>query len=362
MELTFELAPRPGTSLSQRKLELNETRFVAVRNLAHIHYKKPDGTQLMNYSETLGDREVVKQKILEYELAYNLIVNDGSGFTSQPQQAPSTPMNGAQNGHAMQPPQMQIPFNPGAAAPAPQMQQAPFTPGPMGPPAQQQFAPAQQQMAPQQQMIPQQQMAPQTQQMPPQQQPAAPAQEAATAGQKPSRRKAAAAGASVAAPPAAPPAGPPTGPANGQTQGFAPTMAPQQQMMPAAQIQVPAFQQQQMAPVAQMAPVQMMPPTQQQVSPQAAAIDLGPVLAAINQMGSGLSLVSKNGDQLQQQVSSLAALVQQTYNDQQRILAVLHHFYMMHPSPELKQALGDRKTVKEFKEFLTGFSLPAGTP
>jgi hypothetical protein len=44
-ELNYELAPRPGMPASQRKQELDSARFVAVRNLAYMIYKKPDGSQ-----------------------------------------------------------------------------------------------------------------------------------------------------------------------------------------------------------------------------------------------------------------------------------------------------------------------------
>ena len=41
-DLNYALAPRPGETASQRKAELDAARFVDVRNLAYMLYKKPD--------------------------------------------------------------------------------------------------------------------------------------------------------------------------------------------------------------------------------------------------------------------------------------------------------------------------------
>ncbi|MEI6503223.1 MAG: hypothetical protein WCP21_19605, partial [Armatimonadota bacterium] len=59
-ELNYELAPQQGMSASQRKAQLDQARYVAVRNLAHLVYKKADGSPLMTFGETLDDRDHVK--------------------------------------------------------------------------------------------------------------------------------------------------------------------------------------------------------------------------------------------------------------------------------------------------------------
>lgn len=341
MDLTFELAPKPGTTLSQRKKELNETRFVAIRNLAYIHYKKPDGTQLMSYNDTLADREIVKNKILEYELACGLIQEDGSGLLSQQQQPQANPANGAQNGHVMQPaPMQQMGIN--AVMPTQQvsqMQPAPQAAMPPAPQVQAAFTPP---------AAPQMPQAAQPMAQAPQ---AAPAVEAA--GQRPSRRKINGVGAGVASPPAAPPvtqavqAAFPTSVPVAQTQGIV-----QQEVQPAP-FQPMAFS----PPAPQAAPVQTAVPAQ-----APASIDLSQIVAALDQLGRGVSTAANNADQVIKMVSELSAKVTKIDNDQQRILAALHHLYMMNSNPALTAALGECKTVPDFKKYLTTYALPAGTP
>ena len=61
----YEMAPTPGQTASQRKAELDAARFVLIRNLAYLVYKKPDGSALMTYPETLdNNREIVKNTII----------------------------------------------------------------------------------------------------------------------------------------------------------------------------------------------------------------------------------------------------------------------------------------------------------
>lgn len=71
-----DIAPKPGTFFSDRKRELETARFVVVRNLVYLTYKKKDGSPLMTYIETMDDRDGVRECILAYELYNQLIIPD----------------------------------------------------------------------------------------------------------------------------------------------------------------------------------------------------------------------------------------------------------------------------------------------
>jgi len=72
----YELKPKQGTFYSQRKEELTSARFLAVRHLAYQVYKKESGKEMMTYAETLVDRDVVRDAVLQYELVNKLILPD----------------------------------------------------------------------------------------------------------------------------------------------------------------------------------------------------------------------------------------------------------------------------------------------
>jgi hypothetical protein len=78
MQLTFEGAPPTDALLyySMRLEQLKACRFVAVRNMAYVYYKRPDGRGLMTYHQTLLDREKVIQTILQHELHMRYILPD----------------------------------------------------------------------------------------------------------------------------------------------------------------------------------------------------------------------------------------------------------------------------------------------
>lgn len=73
---TPNFPPPPGTSFSARAAELETAGWLAVRKAAIDIYKKPDKTPFMQYHDTLGDRSVIKAKILEYELAQGWLQDD----------------------------------------------------------------------------------------------------------------------------------------------------------------------------------------------------------------------------------------------------------------------------------------------
>jgi len=61
---------------SDRVNELRELRFIDVRNMAHLHYKKPNGKELLSYIDTLHSRQGVRNCILQYELLNGMILPD----------------------------------------------------------------------------------------------------------------------------------------------------------------------------------------------------------------------------------------------------------------------------------------------
>lgn len=318
-DLNYELAPKPGMTASQRKAELDGARFVAVRNLAYMIYKKPDGSALMTYQETLDNREAVKAAILNYEISLGYLQNDlGAAVapqTQSPQQMPPqmVPQNGAMMAQQPMQPQMQF---------APQMQpQAPvpaaqFAQMPMQPQAPQYAAPQQQVMP---QFQPQMQQAPQQfAQQPQMMQPAAPPMEAAPVTGK--KRKTAA-GNAVAPPPAMSVAPP----------GF----QPQQAAVPVMQFQpgpaVPQQQQfapQQFAPQPQAAPQQMIQQVPVPQGVQNPMFDLGPLSGKIDELGKGLMIAANNGDQALKAVIKLSAELADVKLLNTQLLVCLHHMYL----------------------------------
>lgn len=91
-------AAKKGTTLSARRAEIDAAPFPKIRDLAVNVYKKPDGTGIMAYIESLGaDHAVTKDKVIEYELAQGLLVPDGStgavaGQLAAPPPTPITPI------------------------------------------------------------------------------------------------------------------------------------------------------------------------------------------------------------------------------------------------------------------------------
>lgn len=352
MNLNYELAPRPGMLASQRKAELDGSKFVSVRNLAYMIYKKPDGSPLMTYQETLDNRELVKNNIINTEIALGLVQNDLGNIAVPTSQSPQPIPNGAQ---MTQPQQQQMPFTPQQ----PQMQPAPMSPQqfaqvPMGAP-QPQFAPQPQQAMPMQQPPPQQYQQPQQaapqqpppqqyaapqpqfaqqppmQQMPPQMQPMAPMQPMAAAPAAPpletapvtGKKRKAAAGNAVAPPPGNPVA-PPPGFAP-QPQAGVPVMQFQPQAGAPAQPQFapqPQFQQPQPA---QFAP---QPQVQQQAPAPQAGGDLGAVIQRLDALGKGIEISANNGDQALKAVSKLQADLDTTKALLGQMLVALHHMYL----------------------------------
>jgi hypothetical protein len=289
----WEGQPAPGTPFNKRREEMDSLRFVAIRNMAYIHYtNQPDPNQppqpIMTYKETLDDRDTVKRAVLQFELVNGLIVPDGTEAAyfnathQQPQGAPQMSQNYAPPpapGYPPPPGAQQAPPQSYAPPPAPPQGYAPPPPPGAPPPPPQQAAPP----------PPPPQMAPPPQQM-------APPPQAAPVGEPPAapkgRKRAAPAGAAVAPPPPAPPV---PGPSYAQPQA---AMAP-----PPAPLQATPQQQWGPPPVAQpgypAAPPAAAPlpaPNNPQHVPAAApvAVDLGPVLKGIDSIGGGLSATSKD--------------------------------------------------------------------
>jgi hypothetical protein len=324
----YEGKPQLGMPFSARRQELDLMRFIAIRNMAYIHYKNPsaDPNQppmpLLTYNETIAmDRDEVRRRVLGFELQNGLIAPDGTEneyFAAQPQQAQQgAPMSAPPPNYQpppaqqyQQPPAQQY-APPAGPPPAASPQQAAAAAQP--PPAQYQPGP------PAQQYQPGPPQPPQPQYAPPPQQPQQP-QQAAPQGPPPpqgppadqqgappaprGRKRAQPGGAAVAPPPGAPPP------------------VPQQQYQtPVAQMPPPPQPPQQYQPGPPQAVAQAPAVTYQPGPPAAGfqngaaavghapAFDPGPIAQSIDRMGAGLSATSKDVETLKGQVAGLQQLL-----------------------------------------------------
>lgn len=336
-------------TVSQRRAQIEQARFIELRQLVYMQYKKPDGSPLMLYEETLDDRNKVFDAILRFELEQGWLIPDGTESALQQQVPQNVPQQSTQSAPAVSQgaAQMNMPFAPGVPqqAPAAQPQQqfaaptgAPppmFAPGavqgaPMFSPQPPQAAPMAPQQAPQPAYA-----APQAPQAPQQQE--APA--AAPTGRGRGRMKAA--GNAVAPPPApapAPQAAP--GPQFAAPQAaqapaqFVPGAPAQQPFVPQA---APAF-----APQAAPAPVQTAPV-------QAAQIDLSPIVARLDATGVTVESTQKKLDEVLNNQRELLA-------NQNAILVALHHMYASNPA--LQSLVGEVKDAGAFKAYLKKYVSP----
>ena len=334
-EMNYELAPRQGQLASQRNQELHSARFVAVRNLAYMVYKKPDGQPLMTYQETLEDRERVMQTIVMHEVGLGYLQNDlGVGA---PAGAPTGQM---------------VPTGapaPGMMAAAPMGQAAPGyqTPPPNGAPpvGQGMMVPAAAYAAPGAQMAPVQP-----------QQAQAPAQQEAPAASQPTgrKRRGAAGGAAVAPPAGAPTQQPLPGPgmmapAGAPAPGFTPVGVGQPQYQQPVTQQINTGVGVQHPPAGQVGPL----PTGTPIG----TVDTQAVLQALQsigaELGRGLSAISADIEQLKQRVGGIEQLSGKTHVDTLQAIAALHHIYGS--LPNLAQLLQQERvsSLDDFRRYLT---------
>lgn len=68
--------PESKISYSQRKEQLSTCKFLSIRKGACDVYKKADQSPFLQYHETLGSREEVRQKVLEFELSQGWLEDD----------------------------------------------------------------------------------------------------------------------------------------------------------------------------------------------------------------------------------------------------------------------------------------------
>jgi hypothetical protein len=93
---------------------------------------------------------------------------------------------------------------------------------------------------------------------------------------------------------------------------------------------------------------------QPQASQQSTATDLTPVLQRLDNLGKGLEVVSKNGDEALKAVQLLQAQLQATQTIAFQALAALHHMYLNVPA--LGQATnGTANTLPDFQSFLAKY-------
>jgi len=297
-------------TVSQRRAELESDRFISVRNLAYATYKKPDPSgqigpdgqvllvPLMTYEETLTDRKVVYDTILQYELANNMIVPDDA----------STPATNVVALHPGVPVSQTLPPPPGFA-PIPQPPAFSPQPAPVAP-----FIPS---AAP---------AAPATAQ----QAAAAPAAAPPSAEGQPRRRRTP--GTAVATPPPPPAAAP-------ESPSFQPPAAP------AAPVAAPSF------PVPQQAQSQSFafaPPAAP--APIGGTVDLAPVTQKVDQLGGVVNSLITGLEEMKKQ---LAASQQQN----EMLLIALSHLYLVTPQTAqgAQQSGKNVGTLVGFKEYLSQY-------
>ena len=309
---TYELAPRPGQTASQRREELNAARFVAVRNLAHLIYKKPDGSSLMTYQETLDDREKVKLAIIQHEINLGLLTND-LGSAPAPVAAPVAPTAVAA---VAAPTPMQVPMTQPQMVPvapvapmAPQM--VPVAPAPVAPVAAPQ---AVAQVAPAPAGAPVEQAAP------------APVTGRARRGRTP-----AGAGVAVAPPPAAAPMVP-------LAAAPAPQMAPPAPVAPQTAPPAPTFAPAFAAPAA---PAQAVQQTFAAPVGTVQNVDLGPVIERLDKIGEGLSVVVKENEELKKANALMLVALHHLYSTNDRLQASVQGMNIDQFKDVLKKYVGN---------------------
>ena len=102
--------PEAPIGYSARKEQLLTCKFLAIRKAVTegAKYKNADGTALLSYHETLNDRDMVRTKVLDYELAQGWITDDRTDAQVITHPAVQTgapvPTNGTPPGPVMQAP------------------------------------------------------------------------------------------------------------------------------------------------------------------------------------------------------------------------------------------------------------------
>ena len=318
--------PKPGQTTSQRRKELDEASFIVSRNLVHRHYKDAAGNPLMNFQQTLDDRELVKTTIVNHEASIGALVEDGGG------RQPTTPLHLVQpveqpvapQGEVMPVPPQQLPM------PFPQPQQpqpsVPMMPQPMQGPPQPMPPPYQPPMPPQQPYPPQAIPAP-----------ANPAEAAAAPVTGKKRRPAS--GVAVAPPPAA--IAPPV--------YQQPPQAVAQQPMPYQPPQPPM-------PMPYQPPMQQTPPVQHPPT-QGGSLDM--VIQKLDDLGKGLEIAAGNGNDAAKATKALAGEVADLRNSLNLVLATLHHMYLVTPAT---MNIAQGKNIAGFTEFKAFIQSYVGNP
>jgi hypothetical protein len=354
-KVDYQLAPAVGMPLAARKQQLETSRFIDIRNLVRYIYKKPGPNgqllPLMEYQDTLNERELVRKTILIHEMSCThqgqpLVVNDGTNLdVPASTQAAQPPPNGVQNGtQQMQPPVPQYapppaPVGPAAVAQVPQQYAPPqAAPQAYAPPA-----------APQ--------MAPQAAPVPPVGAPpaAGPAEVAAAAPAPGGGRKRR--GAAAAPPPAAPPpavAGPQYAPPPGPGAMVPPGYQPQA----AAPAPAPGWAPPNgaaPAPAAAWTPPAGAPAVAPAPPPQAApGLDLTPLIQRLDSIGQGMAMTVKHNEDLKAFVGQLQSQVQGVSAIAMQALCALHHIYLTNPQTA-NATQGKANTLTDFQAFLSNY-------
>ncbi len=69
-------AAQPRSTVSERRTGLVAGRYLDVRNLCFLTYKKSDGSPIRSYEETIEGRQECIEAVLQYELSHGMIIPD----------------------------------------------------------------------------------------------------------------------------------------------------------------------------------------------------------------------------------------------------------------------------------------------
>jgi hypothetical protein len=129
-------------------------------------------------------------------------------------------------------------------------------------------------------------------------------------------------------------------------QGFVPPGQPQQFAAPPPQ----GFQ------PPQQAPQQSFAPPAAQAAPQAAGVDLTPLLAKIDSLGGAVNQLLEVVSGQKAQIEQLAAMVNENKRVGLEALTCLQHMYLT--NPQLAPGAAGKNTLPDFRQFLGQFVGP----
>jgi len=114
---------------------------------------------------------------------------------------------------------------------------------------------------------------------------------------------------------------------------------------------------------AQQLPLPMQP--QQQVpqqQPQAVGIDLGPVIARIDDLGKGVMIAANNADNATKNVAALKADIDDVKNTMLQLLTAVHHMYLTNQTLATQLGPDQMKGISTLNDFRSYLQKYIGSP